>query len=339
MLRDVLMLDLEGPQLGQEEAEILRHPGVGGVILFSRNFVNVEQVQELVKAIRAQRPDLLLAVDQEGGRVQRFQEGLTRLPSMGALGDLWKHQPQEAEEAARLLGWLMATEILTLGIDISFAPVLDLNPGVSDIIGRRAVHADPGVATAVLQAYVRGMHLAGMAATGKHFPGHGSVAEDSHVAIPVDRRSMEAIEAYDLKTFATLVDQLQGIMPAHVIYERVAPEPAGFSTFWLQEILRGRLGFSGMIFSDDLSMEGATVLGSYAERAHGALQAGCDMVLVCNHRAGALEVLAALEHEDMPVHAWRRRAMLGRFGMTRESMGQHPEYQRACDWANRLVAL
>ncbi len=339
MLRDVLMLDLDGPQLSQEEEEILRHPGVGGVILFSRNFVDVGQVQALVGAIRAQRSDLLLAVDQEGGRVQRFQDGMTRLPALGALGDLWKSQPTEAEEAAHLLGWLMATEILALGIDISFAPVLDLNPGVSAIIGRRAVHADPVVVISVLQAYVEGMHAAGMAATGKHFPGHGSVAEDSHVAIPVDRRSMEAVESYDLIPFVALVDQLQGIMPAHVIYERVAPDPAGFSAFWLQEILRRRLGFAGMIFSDDLSMEGATVLGSFADRARGALHAGCDMVLVCNNRAGALDVLAALEQEDMPANPWRRTAMLGRPKLTWDGMRQHSDYRQACDWANRLGSL
>ena len=336
MIQGALMLDLAGVELDPEEAELLQHPAVGGVIFFSRNYVDPQQIQELSRQIRQHRPDLLQAVDQEGGRVQRFSAGLTPLPAMGVLGDYFRSAAAKAEEAAQAIGWLMAAELLALGLDISFAPVLDLNPGVSEIIGQRAVSADPQIAISILGAYISGMQRAGMAATGKHFPGHGSVALDSHLALPVDERPWSTIEQYDLRTFAALMDQLQGIMPAHVTYPAIAPEPAGFSAFWLQEILRRQMGFAGLIFSDDLSMAGAAGLGSYADRAQAALAAGCDMVLVCNQRDAAVQVLEYLEKAIKDTHPWRRTALLGKPRHPWKTLKNRPEYTEAMQWLDRL---
>lgn len=308
-----LMLDLEGLTLTEAEKDLLQHPHVGGVILFARNFRDVDQVTALVAAIRALRPGLILAVDQEGGRVQRFREGFVKLPPMKVFGDLYATDPDLARQRAYQCGWLMAAEVLATGVDISFAPILDVDCGLSQVIGDRAFHADPQVAVKLLREFIRGMHEAGMAATGKHFPGHGSVEADSHVALPVDERSWAEIEAHDLVPFAALARELQGIMPAHVIYSKVDPNPAGFSPFWLQDILRQRLGFDGVIFSDDLSMEGAVATGSFSDRANAALDAGCDMVLVCNHRVGALEVLQALEQRGQFPEQRRFDALRGKF--------------------------
>lgn len=291
-----LMLDIEGTVLTVAERALLASPVVGGLILFSRNIVDSTQVAALVADIRSVRPDILLAVDQEGGRVQRLRNGFTRLPPMRVFGTLWDRDQDAAASVAGECGWLMATEVLAMGIDISFAPVLDLDFGHSAVIGDRAFHRDPAAVTALAGAFVHGMNTAGMQATGKHFPGHGFVAADSHTEIPRDVRSMGALEADDLIPFRRLVSRLGGIMPAHVIYSGVDADPAGFSRYWLQDVLRGALAFDGVIFSDDLSMEGATVAGSYADRARVALDAGCDMVLVCNHRDGALVVRDYLEN-------------------------------------------
>lgn len=308
-----LMLDLEGITLTAAEKELVAHPHVGGIILFARNYQNVAQVTALVQALRAIRPELIIAVDQEGGRVQRFREGFVALPPMKVFGDLYETDPDLARQRSYQCGWLMASEVLATGVDISFAPILDVDCGISEVIGNRAFHADPQIAVKLLREFIRGMHDAGMAATGKHFPGHGSVAADSHIALPVDDRSWNEIEAHDLLPFVALARELQGIMPAHVIYSKIDPNPAGFSSFWLQDILRERLKFDGVIFSDDLSMEGAVATGSFSERAYAALDAGCDMVLVCNHRAGALEVLAALEKRgEFPVQS-RFDALRGKF--------------------------
>jgi beta-N-acetylhexosaminidase len=312
MTLGALMLDLEGLALTDIEKDLLRHPHVGGVILFARNFASVEQVSALVAAIRTQRPELIVAVDQEGGRVQRFREGFVRLPPMKVFGDHYATEPMQARTLAYQCGWLMAVEVLAVGVDISFAPILDVDNGISQIIGDRAFHADPQIAVLLLREFIRGMHDAGMAATGKHFPGHGSVAADSHVALPVDTRSWAEIEAHDLRPFRDLSGELQGIMPAHVIYSKIDGRPAGFSSFWLQDILREQLRFDGVIFSDDLSMEGAVAAGSFSDRAHAALDAGCDMVLVCNHRAGALEVLQTLEQRGRLPEQRRFAALKGR---------------------------
>ena len=285
-----LMLDIGGTWLTAEDRQILRHPEVGGLIIFARNIESPRQVRELMAAIRAVRPDLLLAVDQEGGRVQRLRQGFLRLPAMRAIAD-----NTNAERLAEQCGWLMATEVLAVGLDLSFAPVLDLDHQRSAVVGSRAFEGNPERAVALAAAFIRGMHAAGMAATGKHFPGHGWAEVDSHVGIPEDERTLEQIRAVDLVPFQRLSGELDALMPAHVIYPQVDPNPAGFSRRWLQEILRGELGFDGVIFSDDLSMAGAHVVGDAANRIEAALSAGCDMGLVCNDRASAELALSALQ--------------------------------------------
>lgn len=289
-LQGSLMVDVAGTWLTAEDRHLLRQPEVGGLIIFARNIEHPRQVRELSASIRAIRPDLLLAVDQEGGRVQRLRQGFVRLPAMRSIAD----RP-DAEALARHCGWLMATEVLAVGLDLSFAPVLDLDHGRSAVVGTRAFEGDPEYAARLAGAFICGMNEAGMAATGKHFPGHGWAEADSHVAIPTDERSLESIRAHDLVPFARLSRQLAAVMPAHVIYPQVDAQPAGFSRRWLQEILRGELGFDGMIFSDDLSMAGAHVAGDAASRIEAALGAGCDMGLVCNDRASAELALSAAQ--------------------------------------------
>jgi beta-N-acetylhexosaminidase len=301
MSTGALMLDLDGLVLDDAERTLLQRPEVGGLILFARNYDTPAQLSALMREIRALRPDLLVAIDQEGGRVQRLRKGVTRLPPMAALGAHWRDDPAEAREWAQELGWLMATELRQFDIDFSFAPVLDLDWRRSGVIGDRAFADTPEVVATLASAFMAGMHEAGMAATGKHFPGHGWVRADSHLAIPVDERPLTDI-ATDLAPFEQLIAAgLDAIMPAHVIYSQLCDAPAGFSDYWLREQLRGRLGFDGVIFSDDLTMEGASVAGDFPARAQRALAAGCDMVLVCNHRAGALEVLEYLEQAAAPV--------------------------------------
>ncbi len=286
-----VMLDLAGLRLDLEERDLLKHPGVGGVILFSRNFSDRDQLSKLTREIRAISPRLLLAVDHEGGRVQRFREGFTAIPAMRNLGNLYEKSRAHALQIAKQAGWLIAAELLSHDIDISFAPVLDVDRGISEVIGDRSFSSKPRVVIDLSRALIAGMHDAGMVATGKHFPGHGSVAADSHLEIPEDPRIFAEIECSDILPFAALTKLLDAVMPAHVIYSSVDSKPAGFSRFWLTDVLRGELGFKGAILSDDLSMEGASVGGSYAERAAVALDAGCDMVLVCNNRKGAIEVV------------------------------------------------
>ncbi|WP_217474577.1 beta-N-acetylhexosaminidase [Stutzerimonas stutzeri] len=285
-----LMLDIAGTWLTAEDRQILRQPEVGGLILFARNIDNLHQVQELCRAIRAVRPDILLAVDQEGGRVQRLRRDLVRLPAMREFAT----RP-DAERLAELCGWVMATEVLAVGLDFSFAPVLDLDYQRSAVVGSRAFEGDPERATALAGAFIKGMHRAGMAATGKHFPGHGWAEADSHVAIPVDERGLDELRGGDLVPFQRLSSELDAVMPAHVIYPQVDDKPAGFSRRWLQDVLRNELGFRGVIFSDDLSMAGAHVVGDAASRIEAALTAGCDMGLVCNDRGAAELALSALQ--------------------------------------------
>lgn len=287
----LLMLDLEGLQVSDVEKDLLTHPGTGGLILFTRNYQDRQQLAELVRQIRAVRPEILIAVDQEGGRVQRFRDGFVRLPPMAALGRRYDQSPQAAVEEAVLLGELMASELTELDIDLSFAPVLDLDYGTSTVIGDRSFHGDADAMISLAGAFIDGMSAAGMAATGKHFPGHGHVVADSHLELPVDPRPLAEIEAADLRPFVALAQKLDGIMPAHVIYSAVENQTAGFSRYWLQTRLREQMGFRGVIFSDDLSMTGAHGVGGYPERARAALEAGCDMVLACNNRAGAEQVL------------------------------------------------
>ena len=289
-----VMLDVAGTALTDEERERLLDPLVGGVILFTRNFAGSEQLAALTGEIRALRdPALIVAVDHEGGRVQRFRtDGFTRLPSMRCLGQLWNKDHLAALDAARAVGFVLAAELLAHGVDLSFAPVLDLDYGGSRVIGDRAFHRDPQVTASLAQALVAGMGEAGMGCVGKHFPGHGFVEADSHLEIPVDERDFNEIWDVDIAPYRHRIGrQLSGVMPAHVIYRRIDPNPAGFSPFWLQDVLRGRLGFKGVIFSDDLTMEGATVAGDILGRARAAHGAGCDMVLVCNRPDLALDLL------------------------------------------------
>lgn len=291
-----LMLDLVGTEIAPRERELLAHPEVGGLILFTRNYSSQAQLKALVDDIRSIAPDILIAVDHEGGRVQRFRDGFVRIPPMAAVARLWQQDQAAGCAAAKELAWLMAIELTQLDIDISFAPVLDLDWGRSEIIGDRAFGDNPEQVIALTTAFIAGMKEAGMASTGKHFPGHGWVVADSHLDIPRDERSLEQLRGADLVPFGALVDAgMEAVMPAHVIYEQVDQNTAGFSQFWLQEVLRGEMGFDGVIFSDDLTMEGARVAGDYPSRAKAALEAGCDMVLVCNNPEAAVEVLDYLQ--------------------------------------------
>ena len=289
-----VMLDLEGPQLSNAEKRLLKDPAVGGVILFARNVEDAYQVRKLCESIRRVRGDLLLGIDQEGGRVQRIKQGVTRLPAMARLGELFSSDPVAGLNLAKDTGWLLGMEMAACGLDISFAPVLDVESGVSSVIGERSFSSDPLHVAKLGHAFVEGLHDAGMAAVGKHFPGHGGVAADSHVALPVDDRTLAELKARDLVPFRELASVLNGIMPAHVIYSAFDKRPAGFSPTWLG-MLRESLGFKGCIFSDDLSMAGAHEAGGPAERAKAALAAGCDMLLICNDRAAALEVVHACD--------------------------------------------
>lgn len=297
-----LMLDLEGTSLTEEETSLILHPQVGGVILFARNIDTAEQVAALTAQMRTIRPGLLIAVDQEGGRVQRLKDGFTRIPPMYQLGKLRRHDPALATELAGELGWLLASEVLAVGIDFSFAPVLDLRTQLSEVIGDRGFDDEPDDVITLASAFLRGMREAGMATTGKHFPGHGSVAADSHLELPVDTRELVEICERDLQPFRQCMPLLDGIMPAHVQYVNADSHCAGFSRFWLQTVLRQELGFDGVIFSDDLDMAAAVQAGSVADRLAMALDAGCDMVLVCNNRQAAREALLALEQRQQPLN-------------------------------------
>jgi len=309
-----VMLDVAGTELTAEDRARLAHPLVGGVILFARNFESIPQLCALTQEIHALRhPPLLIAVDHEGGRVQRFREGFTRIPPMREIGKVWDNHPQRARQIAEHAGWVLASELRACGLDLSFAPVLDIDHGASSVISDRAFHQDPEAVSELAQSLMRGMKRGGMAATGKHFPGHGYIEADSHVAVPVDERSYADIRMCDLIPFKQLIDVgLAALMPAHVIYPKVDSRPAGFSSVWLRDILRGELGFDGCIFSDDLSMEGAAVAGGIVARADAALDAGCDMVLVCNNPAAADELLAKLGRDTTPLSLARIARMHGR---------------------------
>jgi len=291
-----VMLDVADAELSAAEGDLLRHPLVGGVILFSRNYRSPQQLCALTTAIRALRkPELLIAVDHEGGRVQRFRDGFSHLPAMRRLGEAWDRDRLAACAAAQDIAYVLAQELLACGVDFSFTPVLDLDFGASGVIGDRAFHSDPAAVAQLAARLIAGLREAGMASVGKHFPGHGYVRADSHLAVPVDARGYAEIEAADLLPYRELIRQgLSAVMPAHVIYPEVDAHPAGFSPMWLRQILRAQLKFDGMIFSDDLSMEGASLAGGVVERGAAALAAGCDMVLLCNSPDAAPQLLDGL---------------------------------------------
>lgn len=309
-----VMLDVAGTGLTAEDRRRLLHPLTGGVILFSRNYAAPEQLVQLTSEIhRLRSPSLIVAVDHEGGRVQRFRERFTLLPAMRELGRLWDVNQNKARHVAHHVGFVIAAELQAHGIDLSFTPVLDIDCGASTVIGDRALHSDPFAIVDLARALVQGLQEGGMAAVGKHFPGHGHVRADSHHEIPVDERPYDAIEANDLIPFRRLIESgLHGIMPAHVVYSRIDAKPAGFSPVWLQNILRKELAFDGVVFSDDLSMEGASGAGGIVERAEAALRAGCDMVLVCNDASAADRLLEHLDYAMPAVALMRLARMHGR---------------------------
>src|SRR5210317_415732 len=294
-----LMLDLDGTSLTHQENELLLNQNVGGVILFARNISSRNQVQELCKEIRQINPGLLIAVDQEGGRVQRLKEGYTNLPSMQKLASFLNSDIDKNIPFATDLGWLMASEVIASGLDISFAPVLDLDNSRSSVIGDRSIGDIPERVIVIASAFIAGMNQAGMQATGKHFPGHGGIFTDSHLTFSQDTRSLSELESHDLLPFNALKFQLGAIMTAHISFANIDKEIATFSTFWLQEILRKKIGFTGVIFSDDLSMKGADYVGGIEVKVGKALESGCNMVLVCNDRPGAIEAINFLEKEKI----------------------------------------
>ncbi len=333
-----IMLDLDSIEMSPEEYEILQNPLVGGVILFTRNFSSVEQITQLISKIHQIRePRLLIAVDHEGGRVQRFRDGFTSLPAVGHFGEIYKTNPKRAHFLSETAGWMMAAELRAIGVDFSFAPVLDIDYGVSDVIGDRAFHQDGQIITELAHAYTIGMHEAGMAATGKHFPGHGAVKADSHIDIPVDDREYNEIYAKDILPFKKMIHHgMAAVMPAHVIYPKVDTLPAGFSEIWLKDILRKRLAFQGVIFSDDLDMKGASVIGEkYIDRAEKALSAGCDMALVCNNRDGALNVLDNLSGHNDPVSHLRLARMHGKNETTMVALHRTTKWKKSADILKR----
>jgi len=309
-----VMLDVAGTVLTAEDEARLRHPLVGGVILFARNYASPRQLTELTASIHALRsPPLLIAVDHEGGRVQRFREGFTRIPAMRELGKIWDAHPKRAKHLAQQAGYVLAAELRACGVDFSFTPVLDVDFGSSSVIGDRAFHSETQAIAELAHSLLLGLRQGGMHTVGKHFPGHGYVKADSHLDIPVDERELVDIEMCDLIPFRRMIDHgLSAVMPAHVIYPKVDERPAGFSPVWLKQVLRGELGFEGVIFSDDLSMEGATVAGGIVQRASAALNAGCDMVLVCNKPESADELLRGLHWEMPAVSKARLVQMRGR---------------------------
>ncbi len=334
-----VMLDVVGTELTADDTRRLQHPVVGGVILFARNFENCEQLKALTASIHAVRqPPLLIAVDHEGGRVQRFKKGFTKIPPMREFGKIWDSSRQEAKELATEAGFVLAVELRAHGVDFSFTPILDIDYGDSLVIGDRAFHLEPRAINELAFSLMQGLKQGGMAAVGKHFPGHGFVVADSHVSIPVDEREFDQIAQNDMQPFRQMIDEgLPAIMPAHVIYPKVDDKPAGFSERWLQKVLRQRLGFGGAIFSDDLSMEGATVGGDVTTRSLAALNAGCDMILLCNRLDLADELLEHLLWQ-MPAQSIVRLARMhgGKKPANMRQLNKQVEYTNA---VKRVAAI
>jgi len=324
------MIDLAGVAVEPEERDLLAHPLVGGVILFSRNYEGPEQLSRLAAEIHAVKtPALLVGVDQEGGRVQRFREGFTRLPPLRAVGRRYAADRRAGQELSRELGWLMAAELRQRGVDLSFAPCVDLDYGVSEIIGDRSFHSDPAAVSELAVAWMMGMRDAGMAATAKHFPGHGAVAVDSHVGLPVDRRELADLDR-DIAPYRRMIDNgLGAVMAAHVVFPEVDRLPPGLSKDWIQGVLRGRLGFRGAVLTDDLSMAGAAAFGGIIERVRHALDAGCDMLPICNDRPAVLAALDGLTEEPEPLRHLRLARLHPRAGSLPAELAADPRWKAA----------
>jgi beta-N-acetylhexosaminidase len=295
-----IMLDIEGFSLSIEDRALIKSKHVGGIILFSRNFESREQLIDLCFEIKSIKPEILIATDQEGGRVQRFKEGFSIIPSMQRLGDLVAHDLEGGLSLCRRVGWLMASEMIATGIDISFAPVLDLDKDTSSVIGDRSFSEQIDIVISSAKAFIFGMAEAGMASTGKHFPGHGGIEEDSHLVTPIDNRSLSDLESNDLIPYRELVEVLDGVMTAHITFPKIDASVVSFSSEWIQTVLRENLNFQGMVFSDDLTMKGADTAGNYTNKAKLSVNAGCDMILICNDRDGAKEILKFFEENNIP---------------------------------------
>jgi beta-N-acetylhexosaminidase len=331
----VVMLDLQGLSLETQERELLIHPQVGGVILFSRNYASPQQLEDLVAAIKQCNDHLLVAVDQEGGRVQRFREEFLTLPPLRAIGLEYEKNRARGLETAKLCAWAMAAELMQYGIDISFAPVLDLFDSNSPVIKERAFSGDAAVVAEIALAYIEGMHEAGMAATGKHFPGHGKVLADSHFELPTDVRSLDEIRQSDLIPFVRCIESLDAIMPAHIVFPEVDQHCAGFSKLWIEDLLRQELGFDGVVFSDDLTMSAAHSAGSVTQRADLALAAGCDMVLVCNQPDQAEELVRYLD-DSQQSGSNRIGCMLAKNASRHAGLYETERWQEAKELVSRL---
>lgn len=305
--------DIQGPELLASEKDWLTHKNLGGLILFTRHFKSREQLIGLVQEIKSINPSLLITVDHEGGRVQRFREGFTQVPAMGCLGALYKSDENRALTLAKACATVLAYELLEVGIDLTYAPVLDVDYQRNSVIGDRGFAHEFAVVSPLAEHFIQGLKEMDFAVVGKHFPGHGWVDLDSHVACPIDSRTFEEIEAQDLQPFKALLSKIDWMMPAHVVYEKVDSETAGFSKYWLQDVLKGQLGFTGRIVSDDLSMKGAAIKGGYKARALAAMEAGCDVLLACNHAQASTEILSALESlnvEPMSLEIYRPKVEL-----------------------------
>lgn len=330
-----VVLDVSGVELRAEEREILAHPQVGGLILFTRNFESSTQLRDLVRTVREARPNILVCVDHEGGRVQRFKRDFTLLPPMQKLGLEYQRSPAEAQSDAENLGWLMAAELIAHDIDLSFAPVLDVDDCLSDIIGDRAFSSVPAEVSVLAGSFIKGMRQAGMKATGKHFPGHGSVKADSHLELPVNLLTMSEMEARDLIPFRALISELDALMSAHIVFPNIEQALVSYSPFWLKVLLREQMNFNGIVFSDDLSMAGAAAGGSYSDRAALALEAGCDALIVCNHSAGAIEILQHLEHNPHRRVA-NKLEDLRHTGKFNAALSSHPRWQKTQEIIHNL---
>lgn len=326
-----LIIDLTGPTLLPEEKEMLAHPLIGGVILFTRNYESFQQLNDLCHQIRhSRRQTLLIMVDQEGGRVQRFISEFTRLPHMAEFGHLYHRHPQFAYELTKESAWLMAHELLAANIDLSLAPVLDLNKGVSHVIGNRAFHADTVIVSKLANAFIKGMNEAGMASTGKHFPGHGSITLDSHVSIAKDLRSFNVIKQEDLLPFANLIKAgITAMMASHIIFPDVDDVPVGFSAFWIKKILRSQLNFNGPIMTDDLNMEGANISLDFSDRVLAARDAGCDFSLLCNNKTAVVQVLDTLPYQQHLVEKSKWHKLQGNFPQRNKILSNNERWIKA----------